>query len=59
MKRSLLILVSLFAFSDLFAQTADLKVGYDYHFFDPRGTITGVSLYSSNNNIDKISLAFI
>ena len=37
MKRSLLILVSLFAFSALFAQTAQLKVGYDYHFFDPRG----------------------
>lgn len=32
MKRSLLILVSLFAFSALFAQTAQLKVGYDYHF---------------------------
>lgn len=37
MKRSLLILVSLFAFSALFAQTAQLKVGYNYHFFDPRG----------------------
>ena len=37
MKRSLLILVSLFAFSALFAQTAQLKVGYDYYFFDPRG----------------------
>ena len=37
MKSSLLIFVLLFAYSALFAQKADLKVGYDYHFFDPRG----------------------
>ena len=37
MKRFLLIFASLFAASALFAQKAQLKVGYDYHFFDPRG----------------------
>ena len=37
MKRFLLIFASLFAASVLFAQKAQLKVGYDYHFFDPRG----------------------
>ena len=37
MKRFLLIFASLFAASTLFAQKAQLKVGYDYHFFDPRG----------------------
>lgn len=36
MKRSLLIFVLLFAYSALFAQKADLKVGYDYHFFRRR-----------------------
>ena len=37
MKRFLFILASLFVASTLFAQKAQLKVGYDYHFFDPRG----------------------
>ena len=37
MKRFLLIFASLCAASTLFAQNAQLKVGYDYHFFDPRG----------------------
>lgn len=37
MKRFLLIFVSLFAVPTLYAQKAQLKVGYDYHFFDPRG----------------------
>ena len=37
MKRSLFIFASLFAASALFSQKAQLKVGYDYHFFDPRG----------------------
>ena len=37
MKKILFILTSLFAVSYLFAQKAQIKVGYDYHFFDPRG----------------------
>lgn len=37
MKRFLFILASLFVASTLFAQKAQLKVGYDYHFFDPLG----------------------
>lgn len=37
MKIILVIFASLFVASTLFAQKAQLKVGYDYHFFDPRG----------------------
>lgn len=37
MKRILVIFALLFSVSALFAQKAQLKVGYDYHFFDPRG----------------------
>lgn len=37
MKKILFIIVPLFAVSSLFAQKAQIKVGYDYHFFDPRG----------------------
>lgn len=37
MKRIILIFAALFAISALSAQKAQLKVGYDYHFFDPRG----------------------
>ena len=37
MKKILVIFALLFTVSTLFAQKAQLKVGYDYHFFDPRG----------------------
>ena len=37
MKRILVIFALLFAVPTLYAQKAQLKVGYDYHFFDPRG----------------------
>ena len=37
MKRILVIFALLFAVPTLYAEKAQLKVGYDYHFFDPRG----------------------
>ena len=37
MKKILVIFALLFTVSTLFAQKAQLKVGYDYHFLDPRG----------------------
>lgn len=37
MKRIFSIIALLFVMSALFAQKAQIKVGYDYHFFDPRG----------------------
>ena len=52
MKRSLLVLVSLFAFSALFAQTAQLKVGYDYHFiFFSQVRIARNSIIISHNGL--------
>ena len=37
MKKTLFIITSLLAVFSLSAQKAQIKVGYDYHFFDPRG----------------------
>ena len=37
MRKILIIFISFVAVFSLFAQKAQLKVGYDYHYFDPRG----------------------
>lgn len=37
MKRTLTVLAYVFIAASLIAQKAQLKVGYDYHYFDPRG----------------------
>lgn len=37
MRKILIILTSFVAVFSMFAQKAQIKVGYDYHFFDPRG----------------------